>query len=579
MVWVSGKPGSGKSAVSKHLLDCLIDDQKQQKEAGLFNYLRGTQAIIGFFFNGRGPERLRNESAFFHSLLFQLVEQEPSLYRLVPKPKMDGTGKPAARSVHTLRQTLLSMLDDPKIESTRLIVDAFDECGEECKQRLLKFLTEDLANHRSRPQILVTGRRHAELEMYLESYPTMYLEDFNGDDINTYLTSEFEIFTRHRSREFVENIVAKAAARSQGVFLWVTLVVKELKKGKLLVGTDQELERAIESLPADLTEFYDHILEELDTNTHAETRRMLEWVLFADRPLSVEEFRCAIFVGSGAPPTDLSSLEQIAVPGSRMEERIREYSGGLLEIKGGIKLKFVTEAASKSLYVQLIHQSVKDYLLEKQTNVVGPTSDPLPLMVPRNAHAHLARVCIQYLALPDFNLPAPTDSATRSRLLAIPFVRYATQMWIKHAPLADASDRTAYMAIFEWPKRQNFQTWLKNYEHLEGVGEDSVLPRVGGWRKPLFVASQMGLELDVKHYIPFLQQEETTERKESTTSALVAASVGGHESTAALVLDKGAGSEATRGQYGSALQAAALRGHQLVVKLLLERGADANGLG
>lgn len=579
MVWISGKPGSGKSTLSKYLLDHLIDEQKQQKERGLFNYLRGTAAIIGFFFNGRGPERLRSESAFFHSLIFQLVEQEPSLYRLVPKRKIDSTGSPAPLSVHTLRRTLLSMLDDQRIESTCLIVDAFDECGEECKQKLLKFLSEDIANHKSNPRILVTGRRNAELEMYLETYPTIDLENFNGEDINTYLNSEFETFTRHRSHEFVQRIVVKAATCSQGVFLWATLVVKELKKGKLLVGTDQELEKAIDSLPADLTEFYDHILEELDTNANAETRRMLEWVLFADRPLSVEEFRYAIFIGSETPPTDLISLEQIALPASRMEERIREYSGGLLEIKGGIKLKFVTKEATESRYIQLIHQSVKDYLLEKQMNCVGPTPVSLPLMVPRGAHSHLARVCVQYLAFPDFNLPAPTDMATRSRLLRIPFVRYATQMWIKHAPLAEPSERTTYMAIFGWPERHNFQTWLMNYEHLEGIGEDSHQPRVGGWRKPLFVASQMGLESDVKHFIPFLQQEGSHEREQTTMSALVAASVGGHESTAALVLDKGADSEAVRESYGTALQEAALRGNQLVVKLLLERGANANGLG
>lgn len=262
-----------------------------------------------------------------------------------------------------------------------------------------------------------------------------------------------------------------------------------------------------------------------------------------------------------------------------MEERIREYSGGLLEIKGGIKLKFFTQEASEKLYVQLIHQSVKDYLLEKQITVAGTTSETLPLIVERDAHANLARVCIQYLAFADFNLPAPIDTDTRHRLLGIPFVRYTTQMWLKHAPLADPSERTACMTIFDWPERQNFQTWLTNYEHLEGIGEDSHQPRVGGWKKPLFVASQMGLQSDVKHFIPFLQNEDGNERQASATSALVAASVGGHEATAALVLDTGGDSENMKGNYGNALQEAARRGHQMVVKLLLERGANANGLG
>jgi hypothetical protein len=64
-------------------------------------------------------------------------------------------------------------------------------------------------------------------------------------------------------------------------------------------------------------------------------------------------------------------------------------------------------------------------------------------------------------------------------------------------------------------------------------------------------------------------------------NALYAASSGGHEAIARLLLDKGANVNvnAQNGQYGTALQAASRGGHQQIVKLLLDAGADVNAQG
>jgi ankyrin repeat protein len=60
---------------------------------------------------------------------------------------------------------------------------------------------------------------------------------------------------------------------------------------------------------------------------------------------------------------------------------------------------------------------------------------------------------------------------------------------------------------------------------------------------------------------------------------IYAASSGGYEAVARLLLDKGADINAQGGYYRNALRAASWQGHEMVVRLLLDKGADVNAQG
>lgn len=565
---------------------------------------KGAAPIIGMFFNDRGSDILNSEQGFFQALLYQLVEQKPSLYSFVPERKQDHRGTQSALSVDALRDCLLSMLETPEAKSTRFIIDALDECSEESKSTILKFIIEDLAKHPSTPQILITSRQHANLEVCLGLYPNIQLDDLNRTDIHTYLTTEFDIYNRFHTSEFVQQLVDKATNRSQGVFLWVKLVVTELRKGKMIVGTSYELQQAIDSLPWGLAGFYARILDGLDTSAGAETQRMLEWVLFAQRPLSLAEFRHAIAMGSNQEPDGLATVEDITVPLHRMDARIREYSGGLLEVKQGIEYT-KRRGSGRGVFVQLIHQSVKDFLLQRISNTLGRPA--LPFMIPSKAHTHLARACIAYLAFPDFDISVMSNGERNSGLWD-----YASAYWVAHAPLSEVCETTTQMVQFGWPKRKNFRLWMFEY----GSPRDMVL-HTDSWETehPLLIASQIGLVADVKHFLQTLErgfdggegemgktvskalvaaayggQENIVQlllkcdvnfdpRGECLRNALHAAALKGHEKVVELLLERGTDVNAHGGQYGNALYAAVRYGSESVVQLLLERGADINALG
>lgn len=533
---------------------------------------KGAAPILGVFFNDRGSDILNSEQGFFQALLYQLVEQKPSLYSFVPERKQDHRGTQSPLSVDTLRDCLFSMLETPEAKSTRFIIDALDECSEESKSTILKFIIEELAKHSSTPQILITSRQHADLEIFLGLYPNIQLDDLNRTDIHTYLTTEFDIYNRFHTSEFVQRLVDKATNRSQGVFLWVKLVVTELRKGKMIVGTSHELEDAINSLPWGLTGFYARILDGLDTNAGAETQRMLEWVLFAQRPLSLAEFRHAIAMGSNPEPGDLATVEDITVPLHRMDSRIREYSGGLLEVKQGIEYT-KRRGSGRGVFVQLIHQSVKDFLLERKSNAIGRPAQPL--MIPSEAHTHLARACITYLAFPDFDISVMSNGERNSGLWD-----YASAYWITHAPLSEVCGAaTTQMVQFGWPKRKNFRLWMLEY----GSPRDMVL-HTDSWETehPLLIASQIGLVADVKHFLQTLERGfdgGESGRGKTVSKALVAAAYGGQEDIVQLLLECDVDFDARGECLRNALHAAALKGHEKVVELLLERGTDVNAHG
>lgn len=143
---------------------------------------------------------------------------------------------------------------------------------------------------------------------------------------------------------------------------------------------------------------------------------------------------------------------------SQMERRLRDVSGGLVEVVSVPSQRESERRADKEkverlrgaegcedegsevvgseedeedegeCLVQLIHQSVKEFLLKKY--LPGEHSSESWITEIRS-HFHLEQACVTYLALSDFDTSKPACD--------IPFFRYAAMHWIKHATLADVS--------------------------------------------------------------------------------------------------------------------------------------------
>src|ERR1700733_7704494 len=182
--------------------------------------------------------------------------------------------------------------------------------------------------------------------------------------------------------------------RAQGIFLWAAIVMKKViprsKKGDKV----RDLVAMVEDLPSEMDELYKKVLDQLTDEKDIEDRRiMLQWVLFAQRPLTISEFRIAIELGRfnryphetrsrARPPISSNTSNQRLRSESQLlkysftedvlKERLVTLSGSLLEIKPSrstsVKLGHddgdddddKVDIENSVVIVQLIHQSAKE---------------------------------------------------------------------------------------------------------------------------------------------------------------------------------------------------------------------------
>lgn len=182
-------------------------------------------------------------------------------------------------------------------------------------------------------------------------------------DINSYIKGKFYSNPGFRALqgenpEYCLKLVEQIAQKSEGVFLWVTLVVGILM-GDLTNGSRiSDLQKHLEELPSDLEDFYDIILSSIPKEHFTHASQLFQLVHTAVKPLSLLELS---FLGDD--PNKVTSLpirpfprDQANFRTDRMRRRIHHSCRGLLET--GCPL----EGDLSRITVQYLHRTVKDFI-------------------------------------------------------------------------------------------------------------------------------------------------------------------------------------------------------------------------
>jgi hypothetical protein len=136
--------------------------------------------------------------------------------------------------------------------------------------------------------------------------------------------------------------------------LVVPQILRQRRRGKAL----HELPAILRKIPPELYDLYGTIIQSLSKEDLPRSVRLLQWICFARRPLTLGELRCAMNVDTGSPHClihESRDLPSYIGTDKQMEKQLQGLSGGFAETK---PYQDVTVA-------QLIHQSVSDYLVIK----------------------------------------------------------------------------------------------------------------------------------------------------------------------------------------------------------------------
>jgi ankyrin repeat domain-containing protein 50 len=197
-------------------------------------------------------------------------------------------------------------------------------------------------------------------------------------------------------------------------FLLVVLQIDDV----LAQETPAKAEAAAQSIKFDLSLAYEKMLSRI----HPQGLKLLHWVLFARRSLSLEELRFAVAIEEGM--TDLDPKRQLPFPS------FIDFALGLVVVD------------SKERTVRFAHLTIKDYL-----------ADHIPQYFP-DRHGLLARTCLTYLSF-----SALSTDLGQTRFLKegdlYPFFVYAGWEWGHHARESEDDTRTHEMAL-NWLLSERF---------------------------------------------------------------------------------------------------------------------------
>jgi ankyrin repeat protein len=363
LLCIQGGPGKGKTMLSIYLTQ----------------ELERTNKVI-YFFCQADDEARRSATYVLRSLIWQLTVQHPALaYHLTQYMYPPDHKQPVLTSKETLWSIFVNITDDPGFIGSFCLLDGLDECDDETQRWLAMKLTDLCKAQEQMPgascmRILVVSRPGV---LALRASKRIVLDPDHSDqishDIGAFvkakvqdLSSQLESLSDDARAKFEDKMQSELLTRAQGTFLWVGFAVMELLR-KL---TRTQMEDAIQELPVGLTAMYDRMLLQIDSRHRATCAKVLRWISFAMRPLSIDELQAVI----GSEPSGLLSTRQSTLD--------------CLTICG----PFVTISNGK---VNLVHESARDYLVLPR----DPRATALECfhLQPSLVHLEMATTCLIYI--------------------------------------------------------------------------------------------------------------------------------------------------------------------------------------
>ena len=342
-------------------------------------------------------------------------------------------------------------------------------------------------------------------------------------------------------------------------FRWAVCQLDALRSCVNLYG----LRKKLASLPKDLDETYDRILDSIDEDNQQDALKILQWLTYSARPLLLGEVAEVIAIDVNESPR--------FNPDKRYPEPqdILTICSSLISLQEEVLED--NDPDDPRVIVQLAHFTVKEYLISQRIQKGRLKQYSIQEV---DANAFIAESSLAYLL--QFDEP---DSLTTKSVGDFPLADYAAEYWTEHARLAERDSNLAPLLSMELLSTKGYAllNWIRLY-NLEKPWELRYMSKgLDEIYHPLYYASLAGLIGSVKSILE--RGDDIDAQGGYYHNALQAASYQGHTQVVQILLSQRADINAQGGYHGSALQAASHQGHDQVVQMLLNHGANINAQG
>ncbi|WQF78469.1 Putative NACHT nucleoside triphosphatase, P-loop containing nucleoside triphosphate hydrolase [Colletotrichum destructivum] len=429
-LWISGKPGAGKSTIMKF----LVSQASRSPKA----------VVISFFFNARGDTLEKTVLGLYRSLLHQLLEQLPDLQEVLDGTRLPFLGKATSHTwkLDHLRSLFLDAIKRVKKRQVICFIDALDECPEDQVREMLDFFQElgqRAVLSKIRMHTCFSSRHYPHIGIKNGVRLTLEAQAGHAKDLEEYVRTKLENGDAESPKAI--DIVKQILQKASGVFMWAVLVVeilnKEYQRGRIFA-----VQGRLDTIPAKLGDLFKDILTR-DNENMDDLRLCIQWILFSRRPLKLKEYYFAL--ASGLETDDALVWDSSQIPQKIMELFVLSSSKGLAETTA------TSKATNTDPTVQFIHESVRDFLLKDDgIRAIWPDAGP---DFEAKSHERLKSCCFSYIKVAASHWLSNSLSAGTSlpkacsyeandlRLLVgnmLPFLEYANSQLFSHAECAAA---------------------------------------------------------------------------------------------------------------------------------------------
>jgi hypothetical protein len=385
--WISGKPGSRKSTLMKH----IYDDPK----ARFFHEPSNKRKLFlsvyyAFYYQSSFGEK--SFHGMIIAILYQILRARDSI-DLLPAvlpiwneaQKMHiGSGR-TRLTTKDLESAIFAISRQKLVHGTIcLFIDGLDECAGDWREEL-EFLTRLVTQDPDMTlefKACILSRPENIIRDYLGRYPGFRIHERTFDDVLDYVQSQLgdkiinmsyiKQLQRYTGKDLIQDVVKKAS----GVFIWVRLAVLDLVEGFTQGDDLEELERRLSELPPDLETFYSRILDRIDDKYIAESVMYFAIVTASETPtyefsLSLVRFGLALKPWREAITSagDIMSPEDLRLLTERVERRIQSRCRNILEVTTITSPREGCEDSFKaSPRVTFLHKTAKEFLNLKSTS-------------------------------------------------------------------------------------------------------------------------------------------------------------------------------------------------------------------
>jgi len=417
--WLYAQQATGKSIMAAH----VIRD------------LKTINAGCSYYFFKHNDKMKITLSGCLRSLAYQMAVADLRLFHRLLVLKNENIRLDVNNELAIWRRIFVNGIFEIQLERPHFwIIDGLDECSSQ--NRLASFLSKVRNGFPLR--VFITSRPTSEIvREFAQLKSTMYIDEMTASDtrsdIGHYIQASFRNFSL-QDDDYRHKVADVILEKSNGSFLWVALVLEEMRSAYSVANVEQILR----DVPQGMDPLYERALGQVSRTNRGKhlIKAILQWTICAIRPLTLKELEHAI---------QLDLRENVLT----LDRFIASTCWQFVQV-------------DKNGRVSLIHETVRAFLLREDLQsefAVDKTK----------SHGRIADVCLLYLGSNEMKPPRNQklmhlyQSKVSKRS---PLMNYACENFSQHLRLSHSEDTLRFASLCDF-LAGNISSWI---EHIAQTG-------------------------------------------------------------------------------------------------------------